>query len=295
MMMMAGVLVGCASQPLTGLFRSSDSGQVTGSVSAPVAFQPVIGAPAKVGEQLTNQLKAAAGQQNVTIAAAGDKPVYHVQGYLAASPEGNQSKIAYIWDVTDSDGKRVHRIAGEELVASKGGNNPWAGLDQATMDKIANKTASDLSAWLPKTAAPQPVAASTPPSGPRPAPADKAASGEVLTYVPAVTGAPGDGQRSLTLAIKKQLFKKGIKITSTSGSAAHTVKGSVAVTQAAGNKEAITIKWEVLDPSGRLLGTVSQKNTIATGSLNGNWGPTADAAASAATDGILKLLPKPRT
>lgn len=294
MVIVAGTIAGCAAQPLTGLFRSSDSGAVTGSVSAPVAFQPVIGAPTKVSEQLTNQIKAAAGRQNVTIAAAGEKPVYRVQGYLAASPEGNQSKIAYIWDVTDADGKRVHRIAGEELVPVKSGTDPWAGLDQATADKIANKTASDLAAWLPKTATPQPVSAPARPSGPRPAPADNASPGEVLTYVPAVTGAPGDGQRSLTLAIKKQLFKKGIKITSTSGSAAYTVKGSVEIAKA-GNKEAITIQWQVLDPSSRLLGTVSQKNTIAAGSLNGNWGATADAAANAATDGILKLLPKPKT
>jgi hypothetical protein len=48
----------------------------------------------------------------------------------------------------------------------------------------------------------------------------------------------------------------------------------------------------VLDPSGRRLGTVSQQNTIPRGSLNGPWGAIADAAAGAAADGIIKLLPK---
>jgi hypothetical protein len=37
---------------------------------------------------------------------------------------------------------------------------------------------------------------------------------------------------------------------------------------------------------------VSQQNTIPKGSLNGPWGAIADAAAGAAADGIVKLLPK---
>jgi hypothetical protein len=48
----------------------------------------------------------------------------------------------------------------------------------------------------------------------------------------------------------------------------------------------------VIDPNGRRLGTVFQKNTIPKGSLNGPWGAIADAAASAAADGIGKLLAK---
>ena len=43
---------------------------------------------------------------------------------------------------------------------------------------------------------------------------------------------------------------------------------------------------------GRSLGTVSQKNEIPEGSLDGSWGNTADAAAGAAAQGILKLLPQ---
>jgi hypothetical protein len=53
-----------------------------------------------------------------------------------------------------------------------------------------------------------------------------------------------------------------------------------------------SIDWQVLDPTGKKLGTVSQQNMIPRGSLNGPWGAIADAAASAAADGIIKLLPK---
>ena len=59
-------------------------------------------------------------------------------------------------------------------------------------------------------------------------------------------------------------------------------------------KQPITIDWSVTDPSGKKLGTVSQKNEVPQGSLDGSWGKTADAAAAAAAQGIVKLLPQPR-
>ncbi|HRN84689.1 MAG TPA: hypothetical protein PK857_07695, partial [Hyphomicrobium sp.] len=61
--------------------------------------------------------------------------------------------------------------------------------------------------------------------------------------------------------------------------------------QGQNGKQPIQIDWDVKDPQGKTLGTVSQKNEIPQGSLDGAWGKTADAAASAAAQGILKLLP----
>ncbi len=107
-----------------------------------------------------------------------------------------------------------------------------------------------------------------------------------------VTGAPGDGRRSLTTALKKRLYKDGVKLANGTSTNVYTVKGIVKLSSASGGKESIRIDWQVLDPSGKRLGTVSQQNTIPKGSLNGPWGAIADAAAGAAADGIIKLLPK---
>jgi hypothetical protein len=68
------------------------------------------------------------------------------------------------------------------------------------------------------------------------------------------------------------------------------VKGLVKVSDASGGKQSVRIEWQVLDPSGKKLGTVSQQHTIPRGSLNGPWGALADAAAGSAADGIIKLL-----
>ena len=54
----------------------------------------------------------------------------------------------------------------------------------------------------------------------------------------------------------------------------------------------VSLNTTLLSPTGKKLGTVSQKNEIPQGSLDGAWGKTADAAASAATQGILKLIPQ---
>jgi hypothetical protein len=69
------------------------------------------------------------------------------------------------------------------------------------------------------------------------------------------------------------------------------VEGAVLLGATREGKQPIQIEWVVKDPNGKKLGTVSQKNDIPQGSLDGAWGKVADQAASAAVQGILKLLP----
>ncbi len=107
-----------------------------------------------------------------------------------------------------------------------------------------------------------------------------------------VTGAPGDGKTSLTKAIKKTLYGKGVRLTSKRTASVYQVRGIVQMGAIKGGKQPIRIDWRVYDPKGKRLGTVTQKNEIPKGSLNGKWGAIADAAAGAAADGITKLLPK---
>ena len=71
----------------------------------------------------------------------------------------------------------------------------------------------------------------------------------------------------------------------------YRIVGKVAVSPGSGGQQSIHIEWQVRDLVGRSLGTVSQKNQIPQGSLNGAWGNTARQVAAAAVDGILRLLP----
>jgi hypothetical protein len=273
--------------------------------STKIAVAPIIGTPPEIAEQMTQALAAAGQDRKLILLPAGEKATYTLRGYLVASSEKKGSTISYIWDVTDAQGTRVARISGDEVIATRTGSDPWSGVDGAAIRSIAGKTTSQLAASLsrgsggssvsvvaaapsgvPATTASTPIAPSTPYS-------PKVASikpGGVL--VQAVSGAPGDGQRSLTVALKKRLYAGGVKLANGPAVNVYTVKGSVSLREASGGKQSIRIDWQVLDPSGKKLGTVSQQNTIPKGSLNGPWGAIADAAAGAAAAGIIKLIPK---
>jgi hypothetical protein len=109
--------------------------------------------------------------------------------------------------------------------------------------------------------------------------------------VPSVSGAPGDGSVTLTGAIQRELTRNGVPLTEKPTGQTYRVEGKVVVGEGKDGRQPIQIDWNVKDPQGKNLGTVSQKNEIPQGSLDGAWGKTADAAAAAAAQGILKLLP----
>jgi hypothetical protein len=265
--------------------------------SPKITVAPIIGAPENVTKELTQALIVAGGDRNLTIMTGSDGANYTLRGYLLAAPERGGAKISYIWDVTDAEGTRVTRVSGEEAVSKGSSSNPWRGVDSSVIRNIANKTTSQLAADLPGgrsgsspsvAAAPAAAPAAATAAAARPAPPPKPSG----VLVAPVTGAPGDGSRSLATALKKKLYADGVKLANGAASNVYTVKGVVKLTDAGGGKEKIQIDWRVLDPSGKRLGTVSQQNTIPKGSLNGPWGAIADAAAGAAADGIIKLLPK---
>jgi hypothetical protein len=108
----------------------------------------------------------------------------------------------------------------------------------------------------------------------------------------AVQPVTGAGRRVIATVRSKRLYAGGVKLANGTSVNVYMVKGSVKLSDASGGKQSIRIDWQVLDPTGKKLGTVSQQNMIPRGSLNGPWGAIADAAAGAAADGIIKLLPK---
>jgi hypothetical protein len=272
----------------------SGASSIFGS-SPKVSIAPIIGAPDKVATELTQALVAAGAARNLTLMpGASASSDYILRGYLLANPDRNGAKVSYIWDVTDAKGTKVTRVSGEQTVSKGSRSNPWSGVDSTVIRSIAGKTASQLAAELPggRSASSTPVAASAPAATAATAAAARPAPKPNGVLVAPVSGAPGDGRRSLTTALKKKLYKDGIKLANGTTSNVYTVKGIVKLTDASGGKQKIHIDWQVLAPNGRRLGTVSQQNIIPKGSLNGPWGAIADAAAGAAADGIIKLLPK---
>lgn len=276
--------------------------------NARIAIAPVMGAPENVSTELANKLAEAVEKQKITTVKGKDANAEHVvRGYIVAAKENNGTKLSYIWDITDKSGsKRSHRIQGEDLVKGQPGQDPWAAVDAKIMQGIADKTATKIAQWLPaqqpavaQSAAPQKAvaAAGTPPAQPAAASPQTTASidrsADATTYVAAVQGAPGDGSTALAEALRRELQRNSVTTVEAAGAATYKVQGRVAMGQPADGKQTIQIEWTVIDPAGKKVGTVSQKNAVQQGSLDGAWGQTADNAASAAAQGIIKLLQKP--
>jgi hypothetical protein len=321
----SNLLSGQAAGPETAL--TSPSPAVANQQTAKLEIAPVIGAPENISRDLQTQLTSSIERNQISVARApGGKGEYTLRGYIVAAREKTGSKISYIWDVTDQAGNRANRITGEEF-APGAGQDPWSAVTPQIVQNIANKTATQLAIWLPAAGGSRagvPVASTTPPSqqpssqpvaygtpaatsaalttaaantsmaaaGPTTGSIDN--GGPISTMVPTVTGAPGDGSATLTTAIQRELTKNGVALTSAPGAQTYKVEGKVAMGQGKDGKQPIQIDWNVIDPKGKKLGTVSQKNEVPQGSLDGAWGKTADAAAAAAAQGILKLLPQPK-
>jgi hypothetical protein len=286
---------------------------------ARIAVSPVIGAPDAIAKQIQQEFTSTVEKQRVAIVGKDERADYTLRGYVVAAKVKSTTKVSYIWDVTDPTGKRVNRITGEEVVSGNTSKDPWAALTPQVAQTIAGKAASSFMAWLPSQSSQGAVASgmAQPASSPaQPAGATSAAEpkrtaaarppaaqsdtttgslandGGVSAVVPPVAGAPGDGKTSLTAAIQRELQGKGIVIADKATASTYRVEGSVTLGAAKDGKQPIHIEWLVRDPKGKKLGTVSQKNEIPQGSLDGAWDKTAEQAASAAAQGIVKLLPK---
>ena len=286
-----------------------------------ISIAPVIGAPDSVSKQLAQDFSAAIGQKSVVVVGPQDKADYALRGYIVAAKDKTGTKVSYIWDVTDPGNRRVNRVTGEEVIAGTTGSDAWAAVTPQITQAIAQKSAGSLASWLQQQTPPQPTLVSAAPtigatsqqaavsqtsvgaippmsapttgSTPRMAAAAPTATsgGPVAAVIPSLTGAPGDGNNALASALQAELTKNGVGSASQGGTP-YRVEGVVKVGAVADGKQPVQIDWNVKDPQGKRLGTVTQKNEIVAGSLDNSWGRTADAAAAAAAQGILKLLPK---
>jgi len=326
-------LSGCGSSsgPLGGLLAQEPEPAVAAPAAPPaataskrVAIAPVIGAPDTISKQLGEQMTQSLTQQRVaTFVSPADRSDYTLRGYVVAAREKSAIKVSYIWDVTDPTGKRVNRVTGEEVVpAAASVKDPWSVVTPQIVQAIASKSSTSLGTWISSQGQPtSPPMASGP--GPAPSPIASAPTGPVAepavasaaqieatpasvgvntasintvsASVPSVSGAPGDGGVSLTGAIQRELAKSGVNVADRGSPTTYVVEGKVKMSPPKDGKQTIEIDWRVKDPKGKALGTVTQKNEVPQGSLDGSWGKTADAAAAAAAQGIVKLLPSQQT
>lgn len=118
-----------------------------------------------------------------------------------------------------------------------------------------------------------------------------AALGGVLSVrVGRITGATGDGNRALALALEGALRGKGARIEKDLKAKAWRVDCVVSLARLSAKEDRVKLVWTLVAEDGKPAGTLVQENPVERGRLGRKWGPTAAYAAEAAADGIWQVL-----
>ena len=105
-----------------------------------------------------------------------------------------------------------------------------------------------------------------------------------------VTGAPGDGNVSLTQQMRARLAVLGPVVLTTPTGADFIVQGQVKVVPIPKRQERVEIQWVIKTPSGDERGRVVQLNEIPAGTLNRFWGDVAVVVATEASSGVNNVI-----
>ncbi|BCP54654.1 hypothetical protein K32_32710 [Kaistia sp. 32K] len=139
-----------SGQPAASATSSDSSAPARPAIpfaTAKFSFAPVTGAPPNILSSLSTQLAQEAAAQNVALVPSGDAQAnYVIKGYLSAVGDSSGTILVYVWDVFDAGGRRVHRISGQET-STNGSQDPWLGVDGATLSNVARRTIASLVAW----------------------------------------------------------------------------------------------------------------------------------------------------
>ena len=189
---------------------------------------------------------------------------------LAVSAGRNGDQVVPRYAILDPSGREQGAIEGSALPAAGWtAGAPWT-LGQAARDAVPKILALMMSIRATR---------------------DRANPNSLLNrpavlFVPAVTGAPGDGDTALTRMIRTRLAEFGPLVQVTPEGADFTVTGQVIVTPLPKGQQQVEIAWTVIRPSGAMVGKVSQLNAVPTGSLDQLWGDVAAVVAQEASTGI---------
>jgi hypothetical protein len=116
----------------------------------------------------------------------------------------------------------------------------------------------------------------------------------VRVLLEAVTGAPGDGNQSLTRQMKLELTNLGQQVLDTPQTGTqrpdYTVSGHVATELTASNQMRVEVVWTVTDARHTEAGKVAQLNEVPRGSLNGLWADVAVVVAQEAAGGVRDVI-----
>ena len=190
--------------------------------------------------------------------------------------------LAELRDGTIVPGFRVRDPAGAEKGRSEAAPVPalaWAEAQPETLARAARQAAPELAALLAGIEAAR-----------READPNSLVNRPPRIHLRPVTGAPGDGNRSLAVHMRDQLGRLGFVVQDRADGADYAVGGEVTVDNMAGGQQRVEIRWKVADAKGAEAGQVAQLNQVPRGTLAGLWADVAMVVAQEAAGGVRDVI-----
>src|SRR5271165_2536514 len=189
-----------------------------------------------------------------------------------AERDGHVVKLYF--SVQDPQGKEQGGAEGEPIPLET-----WSTASPALLQRVAAEAAPRIGAVL---------------TGIRIA-HDKADPGSLYNrparvLVADVSGAPGDGNQSLTGQMRARLAVLGPIVLTTPAGADFAVHGEVKVVPQPNRQERVEIQWIVRTGAGDERGRVVQLNEIPAGTLDHYWGDVAVVVAAEASNGVSDVI-----
>ncbi len=268
------LLAGCGSLPQP--FRGRP-GRVAQRLARPPAFRLAIPTPLQArltqadAETLARLLAESLSAQDIPAAASPALPL-DWQLAVLAQPEGGHVLPSFL--LTDADGRSLGRLAGRSVPG-----RDWTEGGAPVLRSVATDAAPRLAEMLARADAARRLGD----------PNAAGAGPPVLRLLP-VTGAPGDGNRSLTARMRERLARFGFIVQDQAEGAGFAVSGEVEVANSGRNLQRVEITWTVSRRDGEDLGRVLQLNEVPAGTLNGLWGDVAAVVAEEAAGGIRDVV-----
>jgi len=117
--------------------------------AAPAAFTRIDGAPGPVLAAFIQKLAAETKGHDIH-SVQPDAAKYIVHGYLSATKTAGGAVFGYVWDVFDSQQRRIQR-AEDQITAPGAAADPWSLATDRVLASLAAKSAADLAALLSRT------------------------------------------------------------------------------------------------------------------------------------------------
>ena len=178
------------------------------------------------------------------------------------------------YTIAGPDGKTYGNVNGAPAAAAA-----WANGDTATLQNQAEADAGALADRL--AAANAQVQQGNPESLENRPP---------RLFMGSVTGAPGDGDQALTLAMTRNLPGPDDELVATAARADFTITGLVKTQPDPHGQILVELDWSIYDSNNRKIGQVTQLHDVMPGDIVPYWGDVAAAAGQEAAGGVQKVI-----